>query len=501
MSREYRGKIPLKMSEDYKPTNLEIKIESDMEQYYSTSHFSKFNNDECYQKCNIDSYSEMNVENFFDRLHAKLARQPNEDWSNYLSRKYESEKEFDRFVFGYLFEECFELINTSPDCTGNNISNGLEFYKTYGKYDDAIGSISVILDVDAILNEDSSEDDVDKNIYINQDNQEESSTIYHFSKVNSNAIGTPFNYWLMKEQLLNNTSHYLKESCTSSRTISVEKWLTATGKKGRTKELELLSEGINLLWEKSPTNYGEGIDVISPNNIVIGEINWRNEYPYDNEYSEVYLPFITSGNIHIESITLNKIIPHRTPGGRPLKALAQVIINMKIDRFPDNDEYISVAKQDIRLMRKLAAIDYNRKCDIIEGIIPECPENLEELFPDEEFEHGEEFLIFDLIENKGFLSGCVFTSKELEEIWNMYMNIRNYFYYHRFHIDDECDEKWESQKQESETLFCEGKCFNYAFEQESEFTIWDGQLREKPTRLLKLYRKSDSVVGYSDPVV
>lgn len=437
-------------------------------------------NEEPYERLNVESYSKMDFEYFFGNIVPKLVRQPYESWNSFSLRKSNAERIVDIFVFGKLHDEIFELISVPDYYSDYQYAKNAEFGYLYTA---GIILASLTIDIGSLAEEiiSNNESDQRKGEIIKSKRK---NVTYTPNKINEGNIGAAFEYWNIKNELLNNSVNYIKRSCDSDGRISICRWLTSTGKRGRTKEIESQREGCELSWEIN--HHEDKIYILSPNNIEIGEIGWNNECDDDSEYWEVYKPLIFNGSILIESVTLNKIIPHSTPEGRPRKALAQVVLNMKISNLSINRDPLDVNREDLQSMRKLSAIDYNRKCDIIEGIIPEYPANLEELFHDEEFEHGEEFATFDLIWSKGFLSGYVFTSKELEEIWNIYRNIENYFNYHRFHIDDE---NGESQKQESKTLFCKGKYFNYAFEQETEFTIWDGRLREKTIRLLKLYRK------------
>ena len=74
-------------------------------------------------------------------------------------------------------------------------------------------------------------------------------------------------------------------------------------------------------------------------------------------------------------------------------------------------------------MRALAAIDYNRKCDIIEGKIQERISSLDELFSDNEFQTIIPIATYEIFQSRDFLSGSMFSINELEEIWNIYMSI------------------------------------------------------------------------------
>lgn len=129
----------------------------------------------------------------------------------------------------------------------------------------------------------------------------------------------------------------------------------------------------------------------------IGDIDFgsdlgpEDESNHDNtEYWEVYMQPITDGSIVITDAHISQIIPHGAARGRKIKPLVEVNLHMKqiapINRasnnlFPPETNFVRMIRKTATMMKQLAVLDYNRKCDIINGIIPDTY-SVEQILPD-----------------------------------------------------------------------------------------------------------------------
>ena len=420
--------------------------------------------DVSYERCNIEKYSKIDIDKFYSTALPKIARGVSENWKHFEKRRYKAEDALDKFIFGRFFNKTFSFVRIPDEYTDYQYSKHSEFGVSARNL---IGGMSISIDINEIFNFATGKcDDPHKMLACET---LKPSNIYSIDKINSNRIGYAFNHWELCHFLLNNTANYVKNNCDQSGCISVSRWITATGKSGRTKEIESLQESCALSWEIKHNSFSTEISVISPNDAIIGEINWKTdeEHPEDTEFNEVYVPLLNNGQADIQSIKLQTIIPHNTPKGRPRKALAQVLITLHINNIEKDENYIARTKQDIQSMRTLAAIDYNRKCDILEGKIPEMIPSLEEFFSDDEFPTDNPFVTYDILQSRDFLSGSSFTIDELEEIWNIYMPILTFCSLR--------DKNSPYFKNENTRLFYKRHFYNYVLECEHDVRIFKDQ--------------------------
>lgn len=134
-------------------------------------------------------------------------------------------------------------------------------------------------------------------------------------------------------------------------------------------------------------------------------------------------------------------------------------------------------------MRALAAIDYNRKCDIIEGKIQERISSLDELFSDNEFQTIIPIATYDIFQSRDFLSGSMFSINELEEIWNIYMSIITFC---------SLKEKEAPLLKEGKTrLFCKRKFFDYVLDYEQEIITFNEESIYRDRLFLSLYKNDN----------
>lgn len=261
-------------------------------------------------------------------------------------------------------------------------------------------------------------------------------------------------------------------------------------------KIELLNEGCLLKWIQKTKNSSTELVILSPNGMEIGEINWKTEdgYMNDTEYNAVYEPLLRSGCVDIGAIKLHRIIPHNAPNGRPRKALVQVSITFHIRELKEDKYYLAQIKRDIQTMRTLAAIDYNRKCDVIEGRIPDKLASLEDLFCDDEFFTDKPFVTYDIFRSQGFLSGSTFSASELEEIWSVYMPIEVF-----------CSLKQREDpliKYGKERLYCKKHYFNYMLESRQDVMHVGDQTISRDQLRLGLYKKDGNIEdGFIDTIV
>lgn len=424
-----------------------------------------------YRKYDIEKYSYMNNDEFFKITLPQIARGHTEKWESFIERKREADDILEEYVFGNLYDKLFDFKKIPKEYDDYQYAKHSEF----GNFNSTLSAgFSITIDEDEIYKALTDEHpNFSKSIKYEKT---KSRYTYSVNKINTTRIGEPFDFWKTKEYLLNNAVNYINHNCDNNDYISVSRWITATGKSGRTKEIELLNEGCSLSWITNDQGY---LSILSPNGKIIGEINWKTEEDHynDTEYNEIFEPFLKKKQIEIQSIKLKTLIPHNTPFGRPRKALVQVLITFHKVHLEENIDLISQFKQDFKSMRMLAAIDYNRKCDIIEGKIPDVILSLEELFSDSCFPTDNPFATYDNFSSRNFLSGSSFTSAELEEIWNIYMPIRTFTSLRSY----------ESPLFQGETkcLFCKKKFFNYALMLE-EREIYNGN-EMVPREFLILY--------------
>lgn len=426
-----------------------------------------------FERCNVEEYSRMDINKFYNDALPKMARGKNETWQHFEKRRSRAEKMLNTFVFGRLYEKQFELKSIPSEYSDYQFSKHSEF--GYSSSRGIVAGFSISIDDDEVLKYLTGEcSDPQKMVRVER---LKPNNTYNINKINVDAIGFPFNYWEIRQLLLNNTVYYVKSNCDKSGRIRVTKWITATGKSGRTKEIESLEEGCNLLWVKKQKYASLEISVLSPNGKEIGEINRKTDEDHlgDTEYREVFEPLLRNGCVDIESIKLHRLIPHNTPKGKPRKALVQVLITFHVKNLEEYEQFVALTKQDILSMRTLAAIDYNRKCDIIEGKIPDRLLSLEELFCDNEFPVRNPYATFDLLRSRDFLSGSTFTMAELEEFWSIYMPITVFCSLKERELPLIKDEKTQ--------LFCKRRLFNYVLELTKDFTTGNKSI---PRDLLKL---------------
>lgn len=428
-----------------------------------------------YKKYDVEKYSYMNNEEFFKVTLPQIARGHTEKWESFKEREREAVDKLTEFVFGNLYDESFDFKKIPKEYDDYQYAKHSEF----GNFNSTLSAgISITIDKNEIYNALTDEyPDFSKSV---KSEKTKSRYTYSVNKINTNRIGEPFDFWKTKQYLLNNAINYINFNCDNNDYISVSRWITATGKSGRTKEIELLNEGCSLSWITNDQGY---LSILSPNGKIIGEINWKTDEDHysDTEYNEIFEPFLKNKQIEIESIKIKTLIPHNTPFGRPRKALVQVLITFHKVYLEENMDLISQFKQDFKSMRMLAAIDYNRKCDIIEGKIPDVILSLEELFSDSGFPIDNPLATYDIFSSKNFLSGSSFTSVELEEIWNIYMPIRTF-----------------TSLKSHETplfqggvkcLFCKRKFFNYALMREEREIYTGNELVPREFLILCLFRK------------
>ena len=414
-----------------------------------------------YVRCDINEYSKMDINHFFKEALPKIARHKNEKWEHFEKRRRRAEEALNTFVFGRFYGKLFELKAIPCEYSDYQYAKNSEFGNVARRGIIAVGSISI--DTNEVLKLQTCESTDSKGIItVDRVIPNNASSV---NKINAYRIGYPFAYWGIQQYLLNNTINCINESCDDNGLISVTRWLTATGKSGCTREIESLNEGCLLKWIQKTKNSSTELIILSPNGMEIGEINWKTEdgYMNDTEYNAVYEPLLRSGCVDIGAIKLHRIIPHNAPNGRPRKALVQVSITFHIRELKEDKYYLAQIKRDIQTMRTLAAIDYNRKCDVIEGRIPDKLASLEDLFCDDEFFTDKPFVTYDIFRSQGFLSGSTFSASELEEIWSVYMPIEVF-----------CSLKQREDpliKYGKERLYCKKHYFNYMLESSNRSII------------------------------
>ena len=423
------------------------------------SEFVKMDNAPFERSC-VEKYSKMDIDTFYSISLPKIARRADEKWSHFQKRRNYAEKALDTFIFGKHYNKTFELLSVPEEYLDYHYSKHSEFGYCSKNM---MSGVSISLDIEEIAKFVIGEGDTIED-FIECEPTKPYNT-YSLNKINENQIGYPFGYWKIRDALLKNSICYVRNNSDNNGCISVTRWITATGKSGRTKEIESLVEGCKLSWTETKNAFSTEITVISPNNVVIGEINWKTDEDHmsDTEFNEVYEPLLNCGNIEIQSIKLKKKIPHNSPNGRPKKALAEVLITFCVQKLDEDKNLVEKTKLDIQSMRTLAAIDYNRKCDIIEGKTPEKISSLEELFFDTAFACNHVIATFNILQDRDFLSGSAFTIKELEEIWNVYMPIITFIALKDKDIPFFPDGK--------NRLFCRKYYFNYILEHDIETIV------------------------------
>ena len=436
-----------------------------------------------YIRCDVNKYSKMDIDEFFADALPKIARGKNERWENFQKRKSKAEAALNKFVYGKYYGKFFELRSIPSEYFDYQYSKHSEFgsINTVKNF----GQVLIGLDMDEVHKFiDREHGDPQKLVEVQH--VKANITTYNINRINCDRIGVLFDYWKARNFLLNNSIEYIRSNCNSNGCISVTRWITATGKSGRTKEIESLTDRCDLSWKITSNSSSPEIAILSPNNIVIGEINWKNDEDHldDTEFNEVYKPLLSSGCADIKSVQLQKLIPHGSPKGRPRKALVQVLITLQVKNLDAYEASINRIKQDIQSMRTLAAIDHNRKCDLIEGVIPECISSIGELFANDEFPRNSPFAVIDILQSGRCLSGFALTAAELEEIWSIYMPIKT------FCLQSEGCDKYFGYKHD--TLFCRRRYFNYTLEYERrEVCLIDEELIYRNILRLSLYRNVD----------
>lgn len=431
-----------------------------------------------YKRCNIEEYSKMDIDKFYSEALPKIARGKNEKWEHFINRRHKAKESLNTFVFGRFYGKLFDLKSIPDEYSDYQYSKHSEF--GYSRRSGVIAGISISVDTDDFLKIITGKHTDLKRLV--KCGRLESSSTYGMNKINIVQISHLFDFGKISRFLLDNTANYVNSNCDNNHRISVSRWITATGKSGRTKEIESLTEGCYLSWTLKPNATTTEISVLSPNGTIIGEINWKTEETQlnDTEFNEVYEPLLKNGYVDIYSVQLQTLIPHNTPKGRPRKALVQVLITFNVKKIEINNDILDQTKRDIQSMRILAAIDYNRKCDIIEGIIPEKISSLEDLFSDDAFPAENPFVTYDVFQSIGFLSGSAFTINELEEIWNIYMPIETFC---------SLNERGMSLLKDGNTrLFCKRHYFNYVLDYEHELMVCGDDSIHRNTLRLSLYR-------------
>ena len=244
----------------------------------------------------------------------------------------------------------------------------------------------------------------------------------HSSCIEKDLIWSLFSFEEELSKLLMNVHEYILYRSADGKTISTDFWLTRTGVKGRTKIIETTPVGEKLFWNHTK-NFSEAreYEVCLEDGTVIGDISSGGDIDQD-EYQRLYSMLEYSGHLKIVKMTLKEVIPHGTPMGRKIKALAKVAITYEIVR--DLKRYQMPAdyfQGCANAMNVLAKVDYNRKLEIIDGTRPDRYSVFSEIFsakgrlndPDCEFLTRQPLWKFKL-------DSIYMTPLELESFWEVF---------------------------------------------------------------------------------
>ena len=369
------------------------------------------------EKVDVDEYTNVDYKQKLQIDLPQMGRKPGEDWEEIENRMNALVESIDSCVFGPLATEKFEFVKMPEKYGDYQQMKHSEFYVCGGGFRSTISANFQGLTET-------------KHGHNKMDDIAETDVYFRLAdKFNKHHVGNLFGYWYMQREVVKNLHDYLKESCDKDNCIEVDKWLTSTGVRRRTKNAEKLNENQNLRWMKENKNGSRIIIVLDDDDNPIGEICWKTEDGInDKEYSEVYDCLERDGLIDIVSIKLKRIIPHGTPNGRPRKALVNVSIKFHINKLPTDYKESEEFANNLKSLRALAAIDYNRKCDILNGVISEDISCINDIMNHSSLLRNDLFFEIRLgMSNTSFLSGIQMNNSEMQEFWNIFMPLYTYY--------------------------------------------------------------------------
>lgn len=352
---------------------------------------------ESIDRVDVDSYASVDVKNYITQNPLFKKRLCDEIWDNYIERENEALNELHDFIFSDL----------SDKVDLKEIPLKHEDYQ-WNKWSEIEVTPQYVLGIVFSLNGESKTDP--ENDLIDFAHENTNSIEYSACLVNSSAIKSYFPIESHLREIMRNSYNYLVEKTDAANVILTKAWLGSTGKGKRTRIIESMSVGEALEWRVN----GFKFEILNRSGEVIGEAGTKGESPdrdvWFGEFNSYYKHFIDLGLLDVKSAHISSIIPHGSLNKCPRKALVEIEIELIIKSLPDKCDYSDEFFSEVSLCRRVAAIDYNRKCDILEKKIPEVYDDLHMFFDDIMPSHYEKV-------NELYEALASIETSELEVIW------------------------------------------------------------------------------------